>query len=85
MRSTLGNWIAPLSEMCPVPERHPFISNQAQALSFRGREAEPGTHEHRSLRTVAHRLWRRVYGSRAPLRSPGMTEPGISHLERILR
>src|SRR6476646_5135912 len=51
-------------------------SNQAQPLSFRGREAEPGTHEHRSLRTVARRLGRRVYGSRALLRSPGMTEPG---------
>ena len=65
-------------------EQHPFILNQAQALSFRGREAEPGTHEHRSLRTVARRLRRRVYGSRALLRSPGMTEPGMGHLERIL-
>src|SRR3954470_2660267 len=57
-------------------EQQPFKLNQAQALSFRGREAEPGTHEHRRLRTVARPLRRRVYGSRALLRSPGMTEPG---------
>ena len=41
-------------------EQRPFTLNQAQALSFRGREAEPGTHEHRRLRTVAPRLRRRV-------------------------
>ncbi len=65
-------------------EQHLFTLNQVQALSFRGREAEPGTHEHRRLGTVARRLHRRVYGSRALLRSPGMTEPGMGHLERIL-
>ncbi len=64
--------------------QNPFTLNQAQALSFRGREAEPGTHEHRSLRTVARRPRRRAYGSRALLRSPGMTEPSMAHPERML-
>ena len=64
--------------------QNPFTLNQAQALSFRAREAEPGTHEHRSLRTVARRPRRRAYGSRALLRSPGMTEPSMAHPERML-
>ena len=57
--------------------QHPFTLNQAQALSFRGREAEPGTHEHRRLGTVARRLHRRGYGSRAPLTRPRDDSAGL--------
>ena len=51
--------------------------------SFRGREAEPGTHKRRGVQRHFERLRRSgnasVYGFRAPLRGPGMTQEIIDH------